>query len=233
VRLYVNIEEILDKTAAYIEKNAPNVTIFEGAATSDPIPTEYLSGLLKATIEFFGKEKLGRFRFVTKHTDIESLLTAAHNKHTTFRFSLNCEHIITTYEHHTASMENRIKAASQAAAAGYPLGFIIAPIFAFPGWQEEYKKLFQTLAKSLPAPAQNNLTFEFITHRFTTRAKNNILTLFPETTLPMETENRQYKYGQFGYGKYIYDKPIMSEIKDFIYQQANDYFPQAAINYFV
>ncbi|MCE5284441.1 MAG: spore photoproduct lyase [Pelosinus sp.] len=233
VRLYVNIEEILNKTAAYIEKAAPKVTIFEGAATSDPIPTEYLSGLLKTTIEFFGRNPLGRFRFVTKHTDIESLLTAEHSKHTTFRFSLNCEHIIAAYEHHTAPMLERIQAASQVAAAGYPLGFIIAPVFSFPGWQAEYQKLFATLSQNLPASAQSQLTFEFITHRFTLRAKNNILSLFPETTLPMETENRQFKYGQFGYGKYIYDKQMMSEIKEFLYEQTVSFFPAAKIDYFV
>lgn len=233
VRLYVNIEEILAKASAYIEENTPNITIFEGAATSDPIPTEYLSGLLKTTIEFFGRAPLGRFRFVTKHTDIESLLTANHNNHTCFRFSLNCQPIITNYEHHTASMEKRILAASQIAAAGYPLGFIIAPIFYFPGWEKAYQELFVTLAEKLPAAAHKNLSLEFITHRFTTRAKNNILSIFPETKLPMEDKNRQYKYGQFGYGKYIYDKEVMTEIKEFLYQQAKEYFPDAAIDYFV
>jgi spore photoproduct lyase len=233
VRLYVNIEEILNKAAAYIEKNAPEITIFEGAATSDPIPSEYLSGLLKTTIEFFGKQPLGRFRFVTKHTDIESLLTAEHNGHTRFRFSLNCEYIINKYEHYTAIMENRIKAAAKVSAAGYPLGFIVAPIFYFPTWQQEYRKMFEILSKSLPSSAQSQLTFEFITHRFTTRAKNNILALFPETTLPMDTENRNYKYGQFGYGKYVYDKQRMSEIKEFLVQETAHYFPQAAVDYFV
>lgn len=233
VRLYVNVEEILNKAAEYIEKNAPDITVFEGAATSDPIPTEYLSGLLKTTIEFFGQQRLGRFRFVTKHTDIESLLNLRHSGHTTFRLSLNCESIINKYEHHTALMEERIKAAALVAAAGYPLGFIIAPVFYFSGWQEEYKKMFKTLAKTLPASAQSHLTFEVITHRFTTRAKNNILALFPETTLPMETENRQYKYGQFGYGKYLYDKEIMREIKAFFSEETTKFFPHAETKYFV
>jgi spore photoproduct lyase len=233
VRLYVNIEDILNKAALYIEKNAPEITVFEGAATSDPIPTEYLSGLLRTTIEFFGKQQLGRFRFVTKHTDIETLLTAKHEGHTTFRFSLNCEHIITKFEHHTASVKERIKAASQIAAAGYQLGFIIAPIFWFPGWRAEYHKLFEALAHSLPEETHKSLTFEFITHRFTVRAKNNIMALFPKTELPLDTDQRQYKYGQFGYGKYLYDKEIMAEIKDFLYKQSTEFFPQAKIQYFI
>lgn len=233
VRLYVNIEEILAKALAYIKKNTPDITVFEGAATSDPIPTEYLSGLLKTTIEFFGKEELGRFRFVTKFTDIDSLLTASHNGHTRFRFSLNCQYIISQYEHNTASMKERIQAAGKIAAAGYPLGFIIAPIFYFPDWQQEYQELFKTLAATLPISSQKDLTFEFITHRYTTRAKNNILALFPATTLPMDEAARKYKYGQFGYGKYVYDKPMMTAIKEYLYELTVKYFSSAQLDYFV
>jgi len=45
VRVYVNIEEILSAARAYIEKRKPEITVFEGAATSDPVPTEPYTGL--------------------------------------------------------------------------------------------------------------------------------------------------------------------------------------------
>lgn len=233
VRVYVNIEEILDKTKQYIDAAAPAITIFEGAATSDPIPVEYLTGLLAQTIEFFGKQPLGRFRFVTKFSDVDSLLTVPHQGHTRFRFSINAESIIKTYEHATPPLEERINAAAKVAGAGYPLGFIIAPIFTFPGWQNEYIKLFDHLKKRFSGSLAADLTFELITHRFTKRAKNNILALYPNSRLPLAEEERNFKFGQFGYGKYVYDKEAMKGIKDFMTRELQRRFSTADIEYFV
>ncbi|MDT8900011.1 spore photoproduct lyase [Anaeroselena agilis] len=233
LRVYVNIEDILAKAGAYMAARAPQITVFEGAATSDPIPTEYLTGLLRTTIEFFGRQPLGRFRFVTKHDDVAPLLDAAHNGHTRFRFSLNAAPIISKYEHRTPGLTERIAAAARVAGAGYPLGFIIAPIFHYPAWREDYGDLFRSLAAALPASAAQDLTFELITHRFTKRAKANIAAVFPETSLPLDEEERKYKYGQFGYGKYIYDTETMRAIGDYIYEQVAANFPAAKVEYFV
>lgn len=233
MRVYVNIDDIFARAEQYINQRKPEITVFEGAATSDPIPAEYLTGILKKTIEFFGCQEYGRFRFVTKHTRIDTLLDARHNGHTRFRFSLNADAVITKYEHLTPSMPERAAAAGKVARAGYPLGFIIAPIIHYPGWQEGYQQLFSALAAQLPVQARRDLTFELITHRFTKRAKTNIQEIFPQSGLPMEESQRLFKFGQFGYGKYIYPPNLMKEIKEFMTTQIQRYFPQAQIDYFV
>ncbi|MBQ3422251.1 MAG: spore photoproduct lyase, partial [Romboutsia sp.] len=65
VRVFTNIDEVLNKAKEYIEERLPSVTIFEGAATSDPIPLEPYTHALRKTIEFIGNEPKARFRFVT------------------------------------------------------------------------------------------------------------------------------------------------------------------------
>jgi len=125
IRVYVNIEEILSAAARYIDDRAPEITVFEGAATSDPIPAEHYTDILKEAIAFFGRQKYGRFRFVTKFTDINSLLDAPHNGHTRFRFSVNAEEIIRQFEHATPPLQERLAAAKKVALAGYPLGFLV------------------------------------------------------------------------------------------------------------
>ncbi|MGI6225099.1 MAG: spore photoproduct lyase [Peptococcales bacterium] len=233
LRVYVNIEEILGITEEYINQNTPEITVFEGAATSDPLPTEPFTGNLARTIEFFAQQKYGRFRFVTKFTNVESLLALEHNKHTRFRFSLNSDYVINKFEHSTPSMDERITAAGKISKAEYPLGFIIGPIILYKSYQEEYRKLFSILRQTLHSGAFSDLSFEFITHRFTKKAKNQILEVFPHTKLPMEEEERQFKYGQFGYGKYIYPKKSMEELKSFFMEQVNEFFPEAKVEYFV
>lgn len=233
IRVYVNIEEILLHTEKYIKKRTPEVTVFEGAATSDPIPVEPYTGSLAKIVEFFGKQPLGRFRFVTKFTDVQTLLNVQHNGHTRFRFSINTDHIIKSYEHGTPAAKARISAARQVAEAGYPMGFLIAPIFIYPDWQYQYSQLIHSLAKELKLTASKDLTFELISHRFTLSAKKRILEVFPETTLPMEESERKFKYGQFGYGKYIYPKDTLHEIESFFRKELNTHFPAAKVEYLV
>jgi spore photoproduct lyase len=141
--------------------------------------------------------------------------------------------VIQKYEHLTPTAAERVAAAAKVADVGYPLGFIIAPIFYFEGWEDEYDWLFQSLNDQLPRNARRDITFEFISHRFTKRAKSQILDLFPQTTLPMDEEARRFKYGQFGYGKYLYRENTIAELKAYMFAQAKKYFPEAKVEYFV
>jgi len=233
MRVYVNIDEILERAEEYIKKRAPEITYFEGAATSDPIPAEPYTGSLRRTIEFFGRQELGRFRFVTKFTDVDGILDADHRGHTTVRFSLNAANIIRKYELRTASMEDRVLAAQKVISHDYPLGFIIAPVFLYDDWKKDYSGLLIELEDKLGKFSDREIHFEIISHRFTTRAKSNINEIFPGNDLPMDEEERKYKYGQFGYGKYVYEKDKITEMESFFRERIAEIFPNSRIDYVI
>lgn len=233
VKVHVNVDEILAQAKKHIIERSPDITIFEGAATSDPVPIEPYTHSLEKAITFFAKEDLARFRFVTKFTDIDSLINIQHNNHTEIRFSLNTDTIIKSYEHATASAKLRIEASSKLAAANYPIGFIIAPVFIYPNWKEEYHELLINLKNTLPKDLSHPVIFEVISHRYTTKAKNMILEIFPNTTLPMNEDDRKYQYGQFGYGKYKYPKEELQEMKDFFTKEFDDIFPYKNVKYII
>ncbi|SHE53583.1 spore photoproduct lyase [Tissierella praeacuta DSM 18095] len=233
VRVYVNIEEILDTATKYINERLPEITIFEGAATSDPVPVEPYTGSLRQSIEFFGKLDNARFRFVTKYNDVDTLLDIEHNGHTEVRFSINTSFIIDKYEHFTTSRNKRIEASIKVAKAAYPIGFLIAPVFIYPGWKEDYSDLLMELAEKLPNNLKFPITFEIISHRYTITAKNRILQVFPESELPMKDEERKFKYGQFGYGKYVYDAEVVNEIKEFFTENIGRLFEYKKLLYII
>lgn len=233
-RIYVNIDEILNKAKEYIEMRKPEITFFEAAATSDPVVVEPFSGSLAKAISFFGQEDFGRLRFVTKFPHVDSLLDLPHNQHTRIRFSINSDRVISTYEHRTPSLNERLEALSKVVQAGYLSGVIIAPVFLHGDWKKEYKNLLDKMAKHLEYNNNPDFHFEIISHRFTTRAKNNILEVFPDTDLPMDEEtDRKYKYGQFGYGKFVYNKEKLEEMKDFFTEHINLLFPYSKIDYII
>lgn len=228
-KIHVNIDEILSKAKEYIIERSPEITIFEGAATSDPIPIEPYSGALRSAIEFFGKEENGLFRFVTKFTEVDTLLDLNHNGRTTIRFSINTDKAISSYEHKTPSFQERLAAAVKVKNSGYPLGFIIAPVFLYDGWERDYLNVLSAIHTSIG----NEVMFEVISHRFTKRAKENIISIFPKTSLPMEEELRKFKFGQFGYGKYIYKDKELSYYKNFFKENISALFGENSINYII
>lgn len=233
IKVNVNVEDILNEAQKYINERLPETTIFEGSATSDPVPIEPYTNILKKTIEFFGNSDKGRFRFVTKFNDVDTLLDAKHNGNTEIRFTINTDRVINEYENKTAPIDKRIEASVKVAKAGYRVGYIIAPVFLYEGWKEDYKKMLLDLNSKLPEDLEYPITFEVISHRYTTRAKSIILEVFPETTLPMVDEERKYKYGQFGYGKFVYDKEALQGMKEFFTEQIENIFRDKVILYII
>jgi spore photoproduct lyase len=231
IKIYVNLKEIFTKIKEISEQNAPNITVFEAASTSDPLAVEHITGALAKSIEFFGSLKYARMRTVTKFANINTLLQLDHQGHTRFRFSLNTPEMIQKFEQHTASLGERITAANKIVEAGYPLGFIIAPLFIYPGYEEGYADLFRELAHSLKSKP-TDLTFELITHRFTSSAKKIILERFPNTMLDLNETARRRKFGRFGLVKYIYPENAYIRLKQNIITLLEHFFPASPIEYF-
>lgn len=233
LKINVNLDDIFSQAEKYIQERKPSITIFEGSATSDPVPVEPYTHSLERAINFFGSNELSRFRFVTKFTDVDSLQNLSHHGHTEIRFSINTDTVINNYELSTASRDNRIAASIKMIHAGYPVGFLIAPVFLYPDWKKDYSELLIKLHDSLPATLRYPITFEIITHRYTTAAKNKILQIFPETSVPMDDEERKYKHGQFGYGKFVYPKDAMQEVKAFFTAEIDKLFEFKEIKYII
>jgi len=239
IRAYANLEEILSTAQRLAAARSPEVTVFEGAATSDPLPIEHITGSLRRSIEHFGAAENSRFRFVTKFADVEPILGAGHGGNTAVRFSVNASHVLRSYEYGTASLEQRLEALGKVKSDGYPVGLMIGPVITFEGWKDEYRSLLDQVRTVLEGAVPGSdksageLTFEIITHRFTSRAKKNILSVFPNTTLPMEEGERRLVHGQFGYTKYLYPKETMDEVRHFFEEEIPRRVPGATIAYTV
>jgi spore photoproduct lyase len=233
VRVYVNLDEILERAKQYIEERKPEITRFEAACTGDPVSLEHLTGALKKYIEFMSEQSYGRLRFVTKFANVQSLLDVPHGGNTTVRFSVNSDYVIKHFEPATSTLPERIEAAKQIASANYPFGFIVAPIIIYNGWQEGYENLFRLLYEKLGSFREKPFTFELIQHRFTLTAKKTILRRYPRTRLEMNEENRKRKWGRYGKFKYVYPDESANELKQFFMQKIEKYFPNAQMSYFV
>ncbi|MCL6617378.1 MAG: spore photoproduct lyase, partial [Anoxybacillus ayderensis] len=232
IRVYVNLDEIFAQAKKYIDERAPDITRFEAACTSDIVGIDHLTHSLKKAIEFIGATEYGRLRFVTKYEHVDHLLDAKHNGKTRFRFSVNSRYVIQNFEPGTSSFDARLEAARKVAHAGYPLGFIVAPIYMHDGWEEGYFELFERLNTNLQGIDLTDLTFELIQHRFTKPAKTVIQKRYPKTKLDLDETKRKYKWGRYGIGKYVYQDEEANRLNDTIRSYIAQFFPEATIEYF-
>lgn len=215
IKMFANVEDIFQLIRRHIEQNLPRTTTFECASITDPVALEHLSGGVKQCIEFFGQQPNARLRLVTKFNNIDSFLPLEHNQNTKIRFSVNTDSIIKKYEHNTCTLDERLEAAVKVAAAGYPIGFIMAPLFYYANYKDDYALLMKRLGH-LFHKYNEVISFELIQHRFTDRAKDLILQRFPHTSLDLSSENRQLKWGPYGRFKHIYPREISREIQEFM-----------------
>lgn len=228
LRVYVNIEELLKKASKYIDQRRPQTTSFEASSSSDPLAVEHLTRSLERIIPFFRKSSYGRLRIATKCAAIEPLLSFDHGGKTHIRFSINTPYVIQSFEEKTSPLEERIKKGKSLAEAGYPTGFILAPLLLYPHWKRDYQELLQELASHFNEDGLAPPSFEIIMLRLTKRACRLIKDRFPHSSLDMDLESREHK----GFGKYVYPKEKAQEIKAFLEKRIEGYFPLSSIEYF-
>jgi spore photoproduct lyase len=232
IRAYVNVEDIFEQAQKYMDERAPEITRFEASCTSDIVGIDHLTHTLKKTIEFIGKSKHGHLRFTTKYDHVDHLLDADHQGKTRFRFSINSDYVAKNFEPGTSTVEERINAAVKIVEAGYPLGFVLAPLYLHDDWQEGYLDMFKLLDEKIPEKYRPEITFELIQHRYTKPAKKVIEKRYPKSKLEMDEEKRRYKWGRYGIGKYIYPKDEEAELRATIEKYIANYFPESRVEYF-
>ncbi|HEX8549129.1 MAG TPA: radical SAM protein [Cytophagaceae bacterium] len=232
-RVYANLDEILENTKKYRKEG--KATSFEASCYTDPLSLEHLTGALSKTIAFFGQQKGAMLRWVSKFDNVDGLLTIAHGGNTRTRISLNPESIVKTFEGGAAGLHQRLQALRKLAlpvthgGGGYPVGVVMAPLMPVDNWEALYEQLFMQIASYLDFGP--DLTFEFITHRFTDTSREILEGWYPNTSLDLDVDTRAVKITKFGSKKYVYHKEVMVKMKSFFYQKAAEYFPNAKVLY--
>ena len=233
IRAFANLPSILQATDSYIKET--ETTSFEVSCYTDPLSLEHLTGSLSECIRYFGTQENKRLRWVSKFNNIEPLLDIEHNGHTRCRASVNAHEVSKGFEGGTASVADRIQALRKLAlptsqgGGGYPVGFVIAPIMAFDGWQASYTQLFADIQNALDFDC--DLTFELITHRFTAKSKEVLNEWYPNSKLNMQMEARTTKRNKFGGIKYVYNKETTQELRSFFERNIAERFPNAKLLY--
>lgn len=233
IRVFANLPTILNNLPHY--KKPGQVTSFEASCYTDPLGIEHLTGSLAETIKFFGEQDNMHLRWVTKYSQVDSLLDLPHNNQVRPRFSLNTDFVSGRMEGGTASLDERLAAVHKMAlpkalgGGGYKVGLVIAPIMPLPDWEEQYSQLLDKLEQALDFDC--DITFELISHRFTPGSKTILQEWYPNTSIDFDETNRSLKFNKFGGKKFVYNSVTMNSLRSFFYSELKRRFPEAPILY--
>jgi len=226
LRLFVNREQMLNRL---LKKDAEAIVpeTFEIGSNSDLVLENTITDNLRYTIERFAREGRGKLTFPTKFDMIDPLLELEHRGKVIFRMSLNPQEIIARVELGTSALSARIRALNAVAAAGYPVGVLIAPVILLPDWKRLYGDLIERMADELSETVTHTgfieiilMTYSFIQNAINTDAFPNAVQLF----------DRDSMTGR-GRGKYCYRSDVRAEAEAFLRKKLSQHLPAMPILY--
>ncbi len=153
ITIYVNVEDLLAELEADWAAAPGRVWRLGTGEFGDSLALDELMGLNERLMPFFAGRSQAVLEIKTKWHGLEPLLPLGPNPQVVFAWSLNPPDIIRREEKFTASLEARLKAAAQAAAAGFRLAFHFDPLIFFPGWEEAYRRTVEQLGALVPGAA--------------------------------------------------------------------------------
>jgi len=149
VKIFVNIDEILDQIAGVASKLSEPTAFYLGKL-QDGLALDRLTGYSRIMIPFFAQQKYTRLTLLTKSAEVDNLIDLDHQGHTILSWSLNPDEISDAFESNVPTPKERIAAMRKCADVGYPLRAVIMPIVPIGGWQNIYTSFLESLLKSVP-----------------------------------------------------------------------------------
>ncbi len=181
LRIFANTGELFDQLKERIAgADGPNLRVGTGELT-DSLALDPITGFSRELVTFFGRQDRAVLELKTKTGHVENLLGLPHNGRTVVAWSVNPDPMIESHEKGSATLKERLSAASRCRAAGYPIAFHFDPILFDPGWEGSYAELVDQVFSSIPADSISWISLGGL--RFPQELKRIIRMRFPQSRL--------------------------------------------------
>ncbi|MFP3984001.1 MAG: radical SAM protein [Desulfurivibrionaceae bacterium] len=147
---FVNIDDLLTELDLILGRTNQFWRIGTGEFT-DSMALDSLTGLSRVLVNFFKDKKNAVLELKSKSAVVENLKGLDHGGRTVMAWSLNSPVIAAREELRTASLEERLAAASRCADWGYKLAFHFDPIIYHKDWKEGYSYIIRELFNKIPS----------------------------------------------------------------------------------
>ncbi|MFC1590684.1 radical SAM protein [Candidatus Omnitrophota bacterium] len=171
-----NIEDFFKDFSRYRQ----NIRLGTGEFT-DSLALDHITEFSPQIVKFFKKFPGSTFEFKTKSANVDNLISAGPSRNVVVAWSLNPQKIIDRNEFYTASLKERLAAASRCVEAGFRVAFHFDPIIYYKGWQEDCRQVVDLLFDSV---GKGHIAWISLgTLRFSRGLKKVIENRFPSNTI--------------------------------------------------
>lgn len=198
--VHTDTEDIIGQVKEQIEREPDRFFRVGTGELADSLALNEEGHFSEPLIRFAAQTPSMLLELKTKSNHIDSLTELEHGGRTVLAWSINTPFIISTEEHGTASLEQRLQAVQKAVKAGYKLAFHFDPIIDYPGCEKDYD---ETISKLFEAADPSLISWISMgSLRFPSDMKEKILNRFPDTILTVSEMIRGAD------GKMRYFKPL-------------------------
>ncbi|MDD5218106.1 MAG: hypothetical protein PHN49_10290 [Candidatus Omnitrophica bacterium] len=206
---YTNVHHVFREIDELIAGSPQRLFRIGTGELTDSFVLDRLTGWNRDLIEYASSRKF-ILEFKTKTAEIADLPVMS-SKNIVISWSLNPSEIIAAEEFKTASLDERLRAALQAKAKGYRLGFHFDPILEVPDWQAQYTCLIEQLTETID---EGDVAWISLgTLRFPPNLRKMIRTRFPKSRITAGEFVRGVD------GKMRYFRPVRVKIYQALYQE--------------
>ncbi len=223
LKLYTNTFDMLDEIEQKIVAEPTRLFRVGTGELIDSLVWDSISEQTKELVPFFAKHENAVLELKTKHDYVDNLidLKNEHNGKTVVSWSVNAEEITNKDELNTASIDNRIHAATKVADAGYRVGFHLDPLVYFESWKEGYSKTIDKIFSAIDSKKIAWISLSSL--RYKPELQEIMVERFPDSKLPFGEQflakDRKVRYIQ----------PIRIQMQKFMWNKLKNIDPDLAV----
>jgi DNA repair photolyase len=148
----------------------------------DLFATDHLTGQANFLMSMVPKYPEVGYKIRTKSAYVDEIIKHDGQGRVQIQMNFNTDHAINTFEHGTASLDERLAAAIKVQQAkGFRLRVIIEPMVYYDGYEQDYKKLIKKIFTSLDPTRIDGVAIGSV--RYTKQLKAMVEMHFPKTLL--------------------------------------------------
>lgn len=147
--IFVNLEDFFEQIRALLKQHPVYLCI---SYDTDLLALERMTGFIQEYLDFAMQQETLTTELRTKSASRivrPDHLTSEAASRFILAYTLSPDYVAAHYEHHTAPLSARLKAAIAAHEAGFPLRLCFDPMLRFPGYEKIYTDFFSTVKDAL------------------------------------------------------------------------------------
>lgn len=164
-KIYTNLHQALDELRQMGQTMRGSALRIGTGEVIDSLSLDPLTLYSHDLIEFFRDYPNWKLEFKTKSALVDQFIDVPHAANVIASWSINPQNIIEKEEHGTASLNERLEAASRCRDAGFPIAFHIDPMIYHADWKDSYAELVTQITrrftpKDVPVMSVGTLRFQ-------------------------------------------------------------------------